>query len=490
MTYLLGIDIGTSACKVGIFHQNGEIVAEESYPYLLYHPKPEHVEQNPEEWWSAVISCITKIFEKEKIKAKDIAAIGVDGQSWSCILLDKQGNSLENNPIWMDRRAIKVCKEWEKTIGRDAIFKLCGNPLSPSYTTPKIKWFQENKEDVYKKCNKVLQSNSYIVYKLTGKITQELSQAYGLHCFDMQKGTWDTTMAKEMGIDLSLLPEIYKSHEVAGVINKEASEATGLLQGTPVVCGGLDAACGALGAGVIHEGEAQEQGGQAGGMSICLSEYCAHPKLILSPHVVDGYWLLQGGTVGGGCLKWLKEQIMDNSNFEQMNDFANTIPACSDGLIFLPYMEGERSPIWNEKAKGVFFGLDYSKTKSHLIRAVMEGVGYSLLHNIKTAEEAGLKLSVLNAIGGAASSLVWTQIKSDITGKEIQVPSTNTATTLGAALLAGIGVGVYEDFDEAVTKTVHMTRTHIPNLENHAKYRQFGYPLYSKLYEQLKELML
>lgn len=237
---LLGIDVGTSACKVAAFDLEGRVVAQSTKPYNVYYPAPDCVEQNPLEWW--------------------------DG----------------------------VC---------DAIFE-------PTYSTPKILWFKEHKPDVFKNTYKFLQSNSFIVFKLTGVMSQDICQGYGLHVFNMKTGKWEDGLCEEMGVPREMLPEIYACHQVVGEVTAEAAATTGLAEGIPVVAGGLDAACGTLGAGVIDIGQTQEQGGQAGGMSICVGEALAHPKLILSFHVVPDLWLLQGGTVGGGgTIKWFRQEL-------------------------------------------------------------------------------------------------------------------------------------------------------------------------------------
>ena len=269
--YLLGIDIGTSACKIAVFAKDGTVRAAGTGDYQVYYPHPGWAEQNPEEWWEAICDAIPRVLAKGKIAPEEIKGIGIDGQSWSAIAVDKEGNVLTNTPIWMDTRATDICEEFNEKIGKDKIFELCGNSLQPSYTTAKIIWYQRNLPEVYAKTYKILQSNSYIAYKLTGVMTQDLSQGYGLHCFDMRTGTWNEEMCQAFGFSSDLLPEIHACHEVIGEVNEKAAKESGLAQGTPVVAGGLDAACGTLGAGVIHSGETQEQGGQAGGMSISVS---------------------------------------------------------------------------------------------------------------------------------------------------------------------------------------------------------------------------
>ena len=486
---LLGIDIGTSACKVALFDFTGALLSHETEEYPVFRPRPGWVEQNPDDWWGAVCKAAGRLLARSGIDAAGIAGIGIDGQSWSAIALGADGNALGNTPIWLDTRASGICRELDASIGKERIFQLCGNPLSPSYTQPKLQWYKRHKPELYEKIDKVLQSNSYIAYRLTGQITQDVSQGYGYFFFDARKGAYDEAMAREMGVDMSLLPPIFPCSEVIGYVTEEAAGLSGLCAGTPVVAGGLDAACGTLGAGVTKPGQTQEQGGQAGGMSICLDEYYADPRLIMGCHVVPGKWLLQGGTVGGGgVLKWLKESMFPDLSFEQMSAMAETVPPGADGLVFLPYMLGERSPIWNPHAKGVFFGLDYSKTRAHIVRAAMEGVAFSLRHNIEVAEAAGAKLTTLNAMGGSSNSLIWTQIKSDVTAKRFIVPSSDNATTLGAVILAGVGVGVWQNFEDAVAQAVKISREHTPSQENNEVYDK-QYVIYRELYENLKSIM-
>ena len=297
---LLGIDIGTSACKAAAFEADGTVAAQATRSYPVYYPNPGWAEQEPEQWWSAVCEAIRDVLQQPRVEAGKIAGIGIDGQSWSAIALSGDGDVLCRTPIWMDTRSQGICDRLSRQIGSERIFSVCGNPMKPSYTLPKILWYKEQAPQIYGKIDKILQSNGYIVWKLTGEITQDVSQGYGLQCFDMRKKKWDSAMCREMGISVSMLPQLAECDCIVGRVTQEASRACGLPAGIPVVAGGLDAACGTLGAGVIDEGQTQEQGGQAGGMSICLSRYCADPRLILGYHVVPGKWLLQGGTTGGG----------------------------------------------------------------------------------------------------------------------------------------------------------------------------------------------
>lgn len=493
-TYLLGIDIGTSACKVAIFEKSGNVLAQSNQPYQLYYPHPGWVEQDADEWWSAICDGIQDVLDQSGIAPADIAGVGIDGQSWSAIPVDKAGNALARTPIWMDTRARDICDRVKSEVGFERIFEVAGNDFLPSYTTPKMLWFKENAPDVFRKTDKFMQSNSYIAMKLTGVMSMDYSQGYGVHFFKMDDCTVDADLAKELGLSADLIPKLCECHDVIGAVTADAAKLTGLAEGTPVVAGGLDAACGTLGAGVFLPGQTQEQGGQAGGMSICVDHALAHPKLILSPHVVPGMWLLQGGTVGGGgTLRWFRQEFGPEQSFDALTALAEPIPAGSEGVIFLPYMAGERSPIWNPDAKGIYYGLGFDKTKGHLVRATLEGVAYSLEHNLRVAAETGAKVGELIAMGGASNSRLWTQIKADVTGKTIKVPTSDTATTLGAAILAGIGVGVYEGFEEAIEETIVITRVQEPDMEAHEQYQKYMQmyldlsealtPIYNRTYE-------
>jgi xylulokinase len=484
---LLGIDIGTSACKVAVFDEKGKVLAGSNKPYRVYYPKDGWVEQDPNEWWGAICEGIREVLSAEGVLAHCIRGIGIDGQSWSVIPVNKAGEVLCRTPIWMDTRARDICRRIKEQVGEEAIFQVAGNDFLPSYCTPKMIWLKEERNDIYRQTYRFLQSNSYIAYKLTGVMSQDYSQGYGIHFFHMSTLTYDTTLAKELGLSADMLPDLYPCDAIIGKVTTEAARLTGLPEGLPVVAGGLDAACGALGAGVYQTGQTQEQGGQAGGMSICTDQVLAHKKLILGTHVVPGQWLLQGGTVGGGgTLKWFQRELGTGNSFDELTAEAANIPAGAEGVIFLPYMAGERSPIWDPDAKGVFYGLSYDKTRGHMIRALLEGVAYSLEDNIQTAEETGIEIGILNAIGGASNSVLWTQIKADVTGRTIQVPMSDTATTLGAALLAGVGCGMYQDYRNAVEQTIVITRYHEPNWERHKIYKHYM-QLYKELYTDLRE---
>ena len=487
---LIGIDVGTSACKVAAFHPDGRVVAQETRPYEVSYAPGGVVEQDPNEWWKAIADALKAVVQRSGLDASRVRGIGVDGQSWSAIPVDADGQVLARTPIWMDSRSTVEVEEAKRALGESRLFAPGQNSFEPQYTTPKLLWFRKHQPDLYKRARYFLQSNSFIVHRLTGVFSMDRSQGYGVHYFDTRTGGWDEALCRDLGLRLDHQAPLFDPHDVVGTLTSEVAAQVGLKAGVPVVAGGLDAACGTLGAGVTQPGQVQEQGGQSGGMSICVDRPDGHPKLIFGRHVVPGSWLLQGGTVGGGgSLRWFKKEFCPpETPFETLSQEAGSVPVGSEGLIFLPYLAGERSPLWDREAQGVFFGLSYSKTRAHLARAVMEGCAFALEHNLRTAAEAGAPVGELLAMGGSANSLVWTQIKADVTGKRIRVPASDTASTLGAALLAGVGTGLWPDFTKAAADTISIVRTHEPQAQNHRRYQQL-YPIYREIYENLKDTM-
>lgn len=484
--YILAVDQGTSGMKLLLWDtRTGErFTAGRDYP--TQSPAPGWGEQNPDDWWQALCAGVPEVLQKAGVSAEAIAAIGVDGISWTPVMLDEAGRVLAPAPIWYDTRAQEECQEIHRRVGEGA-FACSGNPVQPYYTLPKVMWFEKHRPEVAAQIRHVLGSNGYLVYKLTGIFSQDHSQAYGWACYNMADGLWDEAMARQLGIDPGWLPPLYESSAIVGEVTAEAAALCGLCAGIPVIAGGLDAACGALGAGVINPGPVHEQSGSAGGMSICTDRYQPARGLIVSRHVAPGRWLVQGGTVGGGGLvNWLcREMYPDADKTEkkerrnELTQAAAAVPAGSEGLIFLPYMAGERSPIWNPQAKGVFFGLDFAKGRGHMARAVMEGAALALRHNIERAPETEKK--EMRAVGGASANALWMQIKADVTGCPIRAVADPDATSLGCAMLAGLGCGLFENLDQACARFVELAETaYTPNPAHKA--------IYDKRFEQYKHL--
>ena len=492
--FILAIDIGTSGAKLLLLDSTTGHYYAHSESYPTYTPASGTAEHDPILWYEAVKRGIPALLRENNVSAYDISAVGIDGISWTPVILDKSGDVLCRSPIWYDTRAYAECEEISAKYGDDAFLQLCGNPNQPYYEYPKLKWLLKHDAVDRQKIDKVLSCNGYIGYRLTGQYRQDLCQAYGWCFFDMAKGCWDEALAEELEVNLSWMPPLCECTQIIGSITETAAQECGLCAGIPVVAGGLDAACGAIGAGVISPGITHEQSGSAGGMSICDNRYHPVKGLILSRHIVPGYYLLQGGTVGGGGLvKWIEQilyskQDLSVSHRDEMTRMAAEVPAGSDGVVFLPYMAGERSPIWNPKAKGVFYGLDYTTDRGHMIRSVLEGAAYALNHNLEAAREQGINIGMMRAVGGASANALWMQIKADITGEKICAIASAETTAIGCAIMAGVGCGVFKSFEEATNQYSEIGKVYTPNPENRSVYHA-GYERYISIYHHLSSIM-
>lgn len=494
----LGVDVGTSGCRTIAVTAAGTTLAAADRSYPLITPAAGHVEQDPDEWIRAAFATIAEVCASGAFEPSRIAGVGVDGQSWACVPISADGRVLANTPIWMDVRAQSICDDLLTRVPAEDLLALAGNRLSPSYSTAKAIWYQRERPDVFAQARWFLQCNSTVVHALTGVASQDHSQGYGWHFIDVATGRVDAAMAERLGIDPDRIPEPVEPTEVVGGITLDAARVTGLPVGTPVVAGGLDAACGTLGAGVHRPGQTQEQSGQAGGMSIALATPVADQRLILSRHVVPDSWLLQGGTVAGAAsLAWLarvageaeasEAERTGTGQYEQISRLAGQVPPGAGGLIFLPYLSGERSPIWDPDARGAFLGLQLATERAHLYRAVMEGVAMALRHNLAVASDAGAVVRELRAVGGATRSPVWMQLKADVTGLPISISGNANPTPLGAAMLAAIGTGG-GDVESLIGKWVTQVASYLPDPATAECYGQL-YEVYSALYPTLSDSM-
>lgn len=494
----LGVDIGTSGCRTIAVDAEGRTLAVAVASYPLYTPAPGWAEQDPKDWVAGAFATLAEVCASGAFDPAAVNGIGVDGQSWAAVPVDEDGNILANTPIWMDTRAQPICDELLVEVPAVDILGVAGNRLSPSYSTAKVLWFQRNQPEVFARTRWFLQCNSVVVMALTGLATQEHSQGYGMHFIDVATGQVDQALAARLGIDPGLVPTPVEPSAVVGGLTLAAARATGLRPGSAVVAGGLDAACGTLGAGVYRPGQTQEQGGQAGGMSIAMAAPVAVERLILSRHVVPGSWLLQGGTVAGSAsLAWLARVVGEAERlaadasgrglYEEVSALAATAPLGSDGLVFLPYLSGERSPLWDTDARGAFVGLTLGTSRAHLYRAVMEGVAMALRHNLEVAAAAGADLAELLAIGGATRSPLWMQIKADVTGLPLVVSANDNATPLGAAMLAALGTGG-GNVAELVDRWVQRGVGYVPDPAATARYDRL-YDTYAGLYPAMAKGM-
>lgn len=492
MPVLIGLDIGTSGAKCAAFDETGRVLCETTASYPCFRPRPGWAEHDPNDWWNAACLSLSRLCEQ--IDSRELAAIGVDGISWSIVPIDRDGNALARSPIWMDNRAEEQRRTLAETYGADALLQLSGNPVESGFSLPKLLWMREQNPALSTRAACWLESNAFIAFRLTGVRSIDPTQGFGWACFDMQNNTWDDALCRDLAIS-DVLPPVRPSHEVIGTVTLEAARQTGLPAGLPVIAGGMDTPCGCLAAGVHRLGQMQEQGGQSGGVALYAGAFRPDPRLMLFRHVVPEGYFYSGATTGGSAsYAWVErefgqpERKNGEPDFDALNDLAASVPAGSDGLLFLPYMNGERAPIFDPYAKGVYFGLDFSKTRAHLIRATLEGVAFSVRHSMETVMESGAEVSELLSVGGAAKSALWMQIKADVTGRRMLVKRTDVGSALGVAMTAGVGVGVYADFASAVAVCDRTGAVYEPNPVQSVVYDRL-FELYKRLYTQTKDIM-
>lgn len=498
--YLIGIDIGTSSLKTAVWRDDGVMLAKATYDYAVVRPYPTWAEMNPLDWWDAACATLRAVLSESKIDPAAVAGVGVDGLGWSPALVDVHDVPVYPSLIWLDRRTDAEAKTLQAHPDAAYLVDLVANPIDPAYITTKLIWLQKNEPALYRRIHKMHTSSGFLVKKLTGEDICDYTQAYGFHCFDIRRERWDEKAADILGIDLERLPALRQSCQIVGEVSREAARATGLAAGTPVIAGALDAAVGALGTGIVRVGQTADQGGTAFGMSICADQVIVEPRLIFSHHVVPGLYLLQGGTVGGGMFPWFRQTLgqaeqvaaaaLGGDAYDLMNSEANQSPPGARGMLFLPYMSGERSPLWNSNARGVFFGMSYASTRGDLLRAIMEGCAFAVYHNLVVALDAGATISELIGFGGAAGSSLWCQIKADISSRTFSVlrraDGQQGDNTLGLAVMVGSAVGIYPDMAAAIEQFLPLRQVYQPDAERHRLYQDL-FRLYLNLSNKLRD---
>jgi xylulokinase len=434
--------------------------------------------------------------ESAQVKPDAVKAVSISGQAPSCLAIDRDGEPLRPAIIWIDRRATEEVEWIAENIGADEVRRVAGNYIDGYFGGPKWLWFRNKEPALFEKTWKILQAHSYIIFKLTGALVTDYSHA-GLcsPCFDLQKKEWSQEMCEALGIPLSMLPEVTPSHQVVGKVHAEGAKLSGLPEGTPIVCGGGDFACATLGSGVIEVGQAAQMLGTAGNLLVPMGETVdPDPKLLNTVHVTGDYLTL-GSIYAGGVLQWFRDQLgepeiveakrIDGSAYRLLDEKAAVIPPGSEGLILLPYLMGERTPIWDAYARGVYIGLTPYHTRSHMYRAALEGVAFGFRHMAEIIEQQGVKIEEIIAVNGGAKSPLWRQIFADVLNARIHYFLGGVATLLGDVILAGVGTGQFSGF-EVVREWLEIAKTQEPDTEAHALYAKY-YTLYRKFYLQLKE---
>jgi len=493
MDVFIGVDIGTSGTKSIAIDSTGRILAESTASYPLYQPKPLWSEQDPNDWWKATVQTIQDVIKTANLKASDAKAIGLSGQMHGAVFLDAKCNVIRPAILWNDQRTTQECLDIEAAAGsRSELIKQVANPALTGFTAPKILWLRNNEPFNFAKIAKVLLPKDEIRRRLTGEFATDVSDASGMLLFDVANRTWSKTLLAKLDLPETWFAKAYESHEVTGKLTAEAASLLGLTTDCVVVAGAGDCAAGAIGNGIVAEGLVSTSIGSSGVVFAHSNEFAVDPsgRLHTFCHAVKGKWHLMGvNLASGACLQWFRNNLCltdDSSIYAKLTEEANAIASGSAGLFFLPYLSGERTPYADPNARGCFIGLTLSHGRGHLVRAIMEGVTYSLNDSLAIMHELKIPVAEIRASGGGAKSDLWRQIQADIFNKEVSLLTAEHGAAYGVALLAAVGNGTFASVEEACEATISIRGRSKPN-NSATRYYQQTLPIYQRLYQSLKD---
>jgi xylulokinase len=488
--YFLGIDTSTTSSKALLIDERGEVIAVASNPHTLQTPKPLWSEQDPREWWEAVAASIKSVLEKAGVGGDGIGAIGLTGQMHGLVLLDEAGNVLRPAILWNDQRTQSQCDEIHRIIGREKFIQITGNVALTGFTAPKILWVKENEPEIYVKARYVLLPKDYIRLKLTGEYAMDKADGAGTVLFDLRARNWSDEVLSVLDIPRTWMPETFEGTEFTGYVTEEAARLTGLKVGTPVAAGGGDQAAGAVGVGAVEPGIVGLTVGTSGVV------FATTPSALIEPegrlhafcHAVPNMWHFMGVMLSAaGSLQWYRDTLAPKISFDDLLNEAETIPAGSEGLQFLPYLSGERTPHPDPLARGAFIGLTLRHSRAHMTRSVLEGVAFGLKDSFTLIQNAGLgKIAQVRASGGGTKGALWRQIMASVLDAELVTVNTTEGGAYGAALLAGVGAGVWSSVAEACKVCVRITGSTQPEALQVDAYHK-SYTVYRELYPALKK---
>ena len=495
MAYFLGIDLGTSSVKVILIDEKGKVIGKSSENYPLHFPHPGWVEQNPEDWWNATKKALKKLILNSRVESSKIRGVGLSGQTHSTVVLDKDFSPLREAIIWMDQRSYSQVYSLKEKFG-DNLYKITGLPLATGFMAPSLLWLKENEPKTWDRIYKILLPKDYIRLKLTGEIAGDISDACGTLLLDTAKRKWSEEILEKLEILKNWLPSLYESCEISGYVNKDGAEESALGRGTPVFAGGADQVMGAVGNGIVEEGIGSSILGTGGQFLTCINSPKIYPQggLHTIPHALKGKWMLMGAILSGGiCLDWffrkiLKKEISFSPNlYETLFKEASLVPPGSEGLLFLPYLKGERTPHLDPRARGAFIGLSLSHSRGHLLRAIIEGIIYALRDTKEKFEELEINLSYIVSSGKVGESYLCRKIQADIFNLPVVTLNVKEQSAYGAALVASVGAGVFSGLKEACQRCLRIMERVEPSPENVEIYDQY-YGIYRSLYPCLKDV--
>ncbi len=498
MSFLIGIDLGTSGVKTVLFNESGKPVASSTVEYPLYQPNLGWAEQDPEEWWRGTCESINNVMLKSGVDKREVKGVGLSGQMHGAVLLDKNDKVLRKAIIWCDQRSAAECDQITEIIGKERLIEITANPALTGFTASKIMWVKNNEPQIFEKIAKILLPKDYIRLRLTGEYATEVSDASGMQLMNIAERKWSDEVVSKLGLSTSMLGKMYESQDVTGKVTASAAAVTGLNEGTIVVGGAGDQAAGAVGNGIVMPGVVSSTIGTSGVVFAYTDKLTIDPlgRVHTFCHAVPNTYHIMGVTQGAGLsLKWFRDtfcmeeiktaELSNIDVYKLLDAEAETITPCSEGLVYLPYLMGERTPHLDPNARGVFFGLTAKHTKPHFLRSIMEGVTYSLKDCMEIITGMGVEVSEVRASGGGGKSGIWRQMQADVFGTSINRIKSDEGPALGVAILAGVGAGIYSSVPEACSAVIEIKDTLAPIQENIAKYNEF-YKLYTQLYKSLK----
>lgn len=496
MAYLMGLDVGTTGSKTLLIDEGGSVIASATVEYPMRTPHPLWAEQDPADWWQATVESIQSVLSD--VDASEVKGLGLTGQMHGLVLLDSSGEVLRPCIMWNDQRTGPQCAAITERLGLDKVIEWTANPVLPGFTAPKIVWVRENEPHVYARAARVLLPKDFIRYKLTGEFATDKGGASGTSLFNVVGRTWSQEMIKALDIPFEWLPPSFEGPEVTGAVTPQAADLTGLPEGLPVVAGGGDQEAQAVGTGIVRQGLVSATLGTSGVVFAHTDEpeVDSQGRLQSYCHAVPGKWHVMGVMLSaGGSFRWFRDalgrlekamaELTGRDPYEYLTAEAARAPVGSEGLIFLPYLTGERMPYSDPNARGAFFGLTVRHDKAHLVRSVLEGVAYGLRDLLELIRGFDLDIEQVRASGGGARSELWRQILADVFGTELVTINVTEGAAYGAALLAGVGAEVYSSVEEACAATIRVVTTTEPKPE-HMKIYNAYYPVYRSLYGALK----
>ncbi|NHJ31920.1 MAG: xylulokinase [Asgard group archaeon] len=496
--YILSIDVGTTGGRTILFSLKGDIIETAYQEYESYFPTPTQVEQNADDWWIVTTNTIKDVLKKSKINPSKIVSTSVTNQRETIVPVKENGIALSRAIVWQDRRTIKECEEIKETFGSDKIYDITGLTVDPYFSAPKILWIKKNWTKAFREAHKFLLVHDFIQMKLTDEFITDYSNASRTMLFDINSLNWSDKLLNALDLPKEKLPEPLPSGKKVGGLSKKAAKETGLPVGLPVVAGGGDQQCAAIGVGVTREGRIKATTGTGTFLLAYLdkSQRDKKRRVLCSCHAIPGKYVYEASIfTTGSILRWFRDNFssaekslapsLNLDSYELLGMQAESVKPGSEGLMILPHFVGAGAPHWDPNAKGLIFGLGLGHTRKHLIRAIMEATCYEIRTNLNVFRELDVNLEELRITGGASRNSTWNQIEADICGLPVIKGQVEEATALGAAILAGVGVGIYKNIDRAAEEMVNVEERKIPNSKNIKLYSKF-YEVYNELYSTLK----